>query len=42
MARVYPIDNAFAEAPPHPKFADANFDLSPQAGRGVQRAAGSL
>ena len=23
-----------AESPPHPKFADANFDLSPQAGRG--------
>jgi hypothetical protein len=22
------------ESPPHPKFAIANFDLSPQAGRG--------
>ena len=28
----------FAESPPHPKFAIANFDLSPQAGRGAPNA----
>ena len=28
----------YAESPPHPKFAFANFDLSPQAGRGESAA----
>jgi hypothetical protein len=27
-------EGGLAETPPHPKFANANFDLSPHAGRG--------
>src|SRR5262245_13091756 len=35
-------ETEFVENPPHPKFAlSANFDLSPQAGRGDRSAAGS-